>query len=266
MVGMVHMLPNPDSINRHIESLRVRREKTNRLLSAKRIISFSPHPDDSEIVAGGFLADAVDRGAEVKVVVVSDDRMSLTSFTKPLPMEEIAVLRKKEELDAMRILKIKNLEFLEYIDSDVPTSRVLCKDFIRIMRAFQPDLAVTVDPFLPYEAHPDHINTGRGAMEAALFHSYPYIMRNEQVKSEAPTLALAASASPNAVVPIDRTIDRKVLAVLAHKSQWPDPKKMEDTIRNISATYGKLSGSGYGEAFKVLFPEEIHVDPFASLS
>jgi len=265
---LIHMITDLEQVNGHLQSLRINKEKTQKtqaLASAKRIVSFSPHPDDSEIVAGGFLAGAVERGAEVKVVVVSDDRMSLTAIAKPLPMEEIAALRKKEELEAMSILGIKNVEFLEYTDSEVPEPRRLSRDFMRIMRAFQPDLAVTVDPFLPYEAHPDHINTGRGVMEAVLFHAYPYIMRDAKVNSQAPNLALGASAIPNAVVSIDHTIDRKVSAVLAHKSQWPDPKKMEDRIRKLSAGYGKLAGCGYGEAFKVLLPDEIHVDPFASL-
>ena len=255
-----------EPVTRHLQSLRISREKSNVLSSAKRIVSFSPHPDDSEIVAGGFLASAVDRGAEVKVVVVSDDRMSLTSIAKPLPMEEIVTLRKKEELQAMSILGIKNVDFLEYIDSEVPASRTLSRDFMRIMRSFQPDLAVTVDPFLPYEAHPDHINTGNGVMQAVLFHAYPYIMRDARVNSEAPILALAVSAFPNAVVSIDKAMERKISSVLAHKSQWPDPKKMEDTIRKLSAEYGKLAACSYGEAFKVLLPDEIHLDPFASLS
>jgi LmbE family N-acetylglucosaminyl deacetylase len=134
------------------------------------------------------------------------------------------------------------------------------------MRSFQPDLAVTVDPFLPYEAHPDHVNTGEAVMQAALFHAYPYIVRDAKVNSEAPILALAASAFPNTVVSIDNTIDRKIMAVLAHKSQWSDPKKIEDTIRSLSAGYGKLTACAYGEAFKVLRPDEIHLDPFAALS
>lgn len=260
------MVAYPELITRHLQGLRISSEKSSLLSSAKRVVSFSPHPDDSEIVAGGFLAGAVDRGAEVKVVVVSDDRMSLTSMAKPLPMEEIVALRKEEELEAMSVLRIKDVEFLEYMDSDVPASGILSRDFIRIMRSFQPDLAVTVDPFLPYEAHPDHVNTGKGVMQAALFHAYPYIVRDARVYSEAPVLALAASAFPNAVVSIDNTIERKIMAVLAHKSQWPDPKKMEDAIRSLSAGYGKLAACSYGEAFKVLLPDEIHLDPFASLS
>jgi LmbE family N-acetylglucosaminyl deacetylase len=258
------MIADDEQIDRHLQNLRINKEKATILASSKRIISFSPHPDDSEIVAGGFLASAVERGADVKVVVVSDDRMSLTSMSKPLPMEEIVALRKREELEALGALGIKNVEFLEYADSEVPEPRALSRDFIRIMRGFQPDLAVTVDPLLPYEAHPDHINTGRGVMQAVQFHAYPYIVRDARVSSGAPVLALGASALPNAVVSIDHTVDRKVMAILAHKSQWPDPKKMEETIRRLSAGYGRLAGCSYGEAFKVLLPDELHVDPFAS--
>jgi LmbE family N-acetylglucosaminyl deacetylase len=255
-----------ERIDKYLQTIRIDKEKTGILAASKRIVAFSPHPDDSEIIAGGFIAGAIDRGSDVKVVVVSDDRMSLTSMTKPLPMEDIAALRKKEELEAMSILRVKNIDFLEYVDSQVPEPRVLSRDFMRIMRSFQPDLAVTVDPFLLYEAHPDHINTGRGVLQAALFHAYPYIVRDAKVSSAAPVLALGATALPNAVISIDQTIDKKVKAVLAHKSQWPDPRKMEERIRTLSARFGKLAGSSYGEPFKVLLPDEIHLGLYASLS
>lgn len=250
--------------DRYFQQLRVDEERTSILKHSKRIVAFSPHPDDTEIIAGGFLASAVDRGGQVKVVVVSDDRMSFTSMERVRSMEEIVAIRKKEEIEAMNVLGIKDIEFLEYVDSQVPEPSVLSRDFIGIMRSYEPDLAVTVDPFLPYEAHPDHVNTGRGVMQAVLFHAYPYIIKEAKAQSKPPALALGASSSPNAIVCIDSVIDRKIESILSHASQFPDREEMEKRVRAISSLFGKVANCSYGEPFKVLLPDEMHLDVFAS--
>jgi len=102
------------------ERIQVREERTRILLTAKRILSFSPHPDDSELIAGGYLASSIDRKAEVKLVVVSDDRMSFTSIENELPMEKIVAIRKDEETNAIEALGIRDTQFLEYSDSRIP--------------------------------------------------------------------------------------------------------------------------------------------------
>jgi LmbE family N-acetylglucosaminyl deacetylase len=256
---------NSDRLDRYLQKLLLDPERADILKQANRIVAFSPHPDDVEIVAGGFLASAVERGAHVKVVITCDDRMSFTSIEKPLGMEEIASVRKREEIEAMSVLGIEDLEFLEYIDSQVPESSLLVRDYLRIMRSYDPDLALTVDPYLPYEAHPDHIHTGMGVMRAVLFHGYPYIMRDLTVKSRPPILALGASACPNVIVPIDDSIDRKMKSILAHASQFPDQEKIIEDIRSLSSALGKYAGFRYGEAFKVLRSDEIHLNILASV-
>jgi LmbE family N-acetylglucosaminyl deacetylase len=250
--------------DRYFQELRLDEERTSVLKQSKRIVAFSPHPDDMEIVAGGFLASAVDRGAQVKVVVVSDGRMGFTSMEKVRSMEEIVSIRKKEEIAAMNVLGIKDIKFLEYIDSQVPEPRWLLRDFVGIMRGYEPDLAVTVDPFLPYEAHPDHVNTGRGVMQAVLFYAYPYIIKEAKAQSKPPALALGASSSPNAILCIDGIIDRKIESILFHASQFPNREDMEKRVRAISSLFGKIANCSYGEPFKVLLTDEIHLDVFAS--
>src|SRR5208282_1829114 len=234
-------------------------ERTRLLLNAKRIISFSPHPDDSELMAGGYLANATDRKAEVKLVVVSDDRMSLTSIENELPMEKIVAIRKDEEMRAVEILGIRETQFLEYADSRIPEPTLLMNDFLTIIRSYAPDLVISVDPYLPYEAHPDHLNTGNALLRAVLFHQFPYVLKSSRAKSKPPTIALRATASPNAIVSIDSSIDRKIRSILCHKSQFPNAEDIEQKIRNMASIFGRMISCSYGEAFKVLLPDEIHM-------
>jgi LmbE family N-acetylglucosaminyl deacetylase len=251
-------------VNRFLNHLTLEDQKARFLLDSKKIISFSPHPDDSELIAGGFLASAVERGAEVKLVVVSDDRMSFTSIENELPMEKIVAIRKEEELKAIEILGVRDVEFLEYADSRVPEPETLMNDFLRVIRDYAPDLVISVDPFLPYEAHPDHLNTGHAMLRAVLFHQFPYVLKSAVVKSGPPNIALGASASPNVIVPIDAFMDKKVRSILSHKSQFPNTEDIERKIRDMASVLGKLINCRYGEAFKVLLPDEIHVDVLAS--
>ena len=250
-----------EKLKRYIESIRLDEEKAAKLQQAKRILAFGPHPDDIEIAAGGYLASAVEKGTKVKVVVVSDDRKSLSKLG--LPAEEIMALRKKEELNAMKVLGVEDVQFLEYIDSEVPSPKELTYDFVGIARSYQPDVVVSLDPYLPYEAHPDHTNTGSAALSAIMFFSVPYYLSSVPVESERPFVALGATASPNVVVPIDKTIEKKIKAIYSHVSQFEN-SGIEKRIRDMSSALGRIVGSDYGEPFKVLEPDELHVDLLAS--
>jgi len=265
MIQLVRVTTDQDfRINRFTDRVALDAEKTGLMLKARKIISFSPHPDDSELIAGGYLASSIDRHAEVKLVVVSDDRMSFTSIENALPMEKIVEIRKDEEMKALHTLAITDVEFLEYTDSRVPEPKILMKDFIRIIRGYAPDLVISVDPFLPYEAHPDHLNTGNALLRAVLFHQFPYILKSIKIKSKPPTIALGASAFPNAIISVDHSMDRKIASILSHKSQFPNAEDIERRVRDTASVFGKLINSRYGEAFKVLRPDETHLDVLAA--
>ncbi|ABW01668.1 PIG-L deacetylase family protein [Caldivirga maquilingensis] len=205
-----------DKLTEYIKGIRVNGNLVNLLRSANRIIAFSPHPDDVEVIAGGYLAMMSDKGASVKVIVVSDGRMGMGSME--YAVDEVVAIRRREELEAMRILGVHDVEFLNYIDSEVPEPGILRRDFIRVIRSFKPDVAVTVDPSLPYEAHPDHVNTGLAVMQAVLFHGIPRVLSEYKVESQPPVLALGATVRLNAIVCINDVIDKEINALRTHKN------------------------------------------------
>ena len=112
------------------------------------------------------------------------------------------------------MLGIKDSQFLENADSHIPEPTLLMNDFLTIIRSYAPDIVISVDPYLPYEAHPDHLNTGNALLRAVLFHQFPYVLKSTRAKSKPPTIALRATASPNAIVSIDSSIDRKIRSIL----------------------------------------------------
>ncbi|MFP3196753.1 MAG: hypothetical protein RXQ74_07765 [Caldivirga sp.] len=121
---------------------------------------------------------------------------------------------------------------------------------IKVTRSFKPNLVLTVDPHLPYEAHPDHVNTGLAVMQAVLFHGIPRIVSEYRVESPPPMLALGATAKPNALVCIDDYMDRKMRALRAHRTQFSDELLniilkpfTQSSVRPLAA--GMLRPSGF---------------------
>jgi LmbE family N-acetylglucosaminyl deacetylase len=229
------------------------------LLESRRILSIEPHPDDNEIVAGGFISQKIEEGASFKLVVVSDGKKG----SRSLGEEELIIIRKKEQESALNILGAKDVEYLNHIDSEVPLPSVLREDIIKVIREFAPDLVITVDPFLPYEVHPDHINTGLAVLQAVLFADFPNIGKGKPVNR--PSVALGFTYTPNVIYNCSRTFETKLAAIKAHRSQFTDDSFIK-LIGTISAIYGKRIGCNYGEAFRVLLPNELHVNVLAGMN
>ncbi|MEM3192357.1 MAG: PIG-L deacetylase family protein [Candidatus Parvarchaeota archaeon] len=220
---------------------------------SRRIISIVPHPDDNELIAGGLIASKIAENSSFLLVVISDGRKG----SRTLSEEELVYVRRKEQEEALNILGSKNLKFLKYRDTEIPPPSVLRDEIIKIIRDFEPDLVISVDPFLPYEAHPDHINTGHAVLQAVLFADFPNIGIGKPVSR--PNIALGFTHNPNVIVDCSKTMSKKMAAIRAHKSQFPDDSSV-DIIWKISEIYGKRIGKNYAEAFRVLTPSELHVN------
>lgn len=251
-----------NKVNEYVKQVRINVELTNALTAARRVITFSPHPDDSEVIAGGYLTLMSSKDALVKLVVISDGRFGLPLMSN-VTDEEVAQIRRQEQLEAARVLGINDVEFLNYPDTEVPEPRMLRRDIIRLIRSFGPDVVVTVDPYLPYESHPDHVNTGLAVSQAVLFHGVARVMREYTAKTPPPVLAFGATARPNALVCIDDYMDRKINALRAHRTQFND--ELIEVIRLLHSKLGEVVNCRYAEAFRVLRPQELHMNPLSTL-
>jgi LmbE family N-acetylglucosaminyl deacetylase len=229
-----------------------------RMNAAARILCFSPHPDDTEFSAGGFLAKAAARGSYIGITVVSDGRKG---SVEEVDEDRLVETRKREQDRAAKILGVNKLTWLGFRDSEIPEPRILRPRIMESIRSFKPDLVITLDPNLPYEAHLDHVYVGRAVMESVLLHSHPGIGPGT-VTSKRPTLALAATSRPNVIVNIDTVFPKKIQSIQAHESQMDSSSYLLDTVREISALYGKRIGCRYAEPFIALTAEEMHMNIF----
>jgi LmbE family N-acetylglucosaminyl deacetylase len=131
----------------------------------KRIIVFSPHPDDETFGCGGTIAKKISEGYEVMIVVMTDGRHSLSArlgiMSNPTP-EEVKEIRKDEIRSATKILGVpeENLLFLDFIDGALEKAeKEAYKKVVEILK----ESHSAVEVYYPYEkdCHLDHQVTNR---------------------------------------------------------------------------------------------------------
>ncbi len=242
----------------YLKKVELDETRKNLILKSKKIVSFSPHPDDNELVAGGFVARKITDGSEFHLVVASDGRKG----SRTIAEEALKEIREKEQRNALSILGSKNVRFLGYRDSEVPQPSSLRNDVIKVIRELSPDLVLTVDPFLPYEVHPDHVNMGMAVLQAVLFEEFPNFGEGMPVKS--PNVALGFTYNPNVILGCDDNMDKKISAMKAHSSQFTEDAI--ELVKGIMHLYGQRVDSQYAEPFRVLMPHELHVNVLGGMN
>lgn len=233
------------------------------ILAMRRVVAFSPHPDDNEIGAGATLARLIELGADVHWVVATDGAMG--SFGDP-ETEQLVERRRGEQEAAMRILGGRHLRWLGFRDMTLAREQVALESQVyHVIREIKPDLVLAPDPWCPYESHPDHRTLGDVVATAAIMAAFPAVHPEAGPGVESPSVAFYGSAWPNTRVDAGCWFDRKVAAILAHESQFPDTMGQMVTfyLRTKAQEFGSEAGVELAEAFKVLSPFHLHFYPDA---
>jgi len=118
-----------------------------------KILVFSPHPDDETIALGGYIYDATQAGAKVKIVLVTDGNK------QGLKKQRYAEFKKAT---AKLGVEPSDLIFLGHPDGSLNSVKesVLEKEFRAQIANFEPNII-----FYPHadDQHPDHAYTSRVA-------------------------------------------------------------------------------------------------------
>jgi LmbE family N-acetylglucosaminyl deacetylase len=121
---------------------------------SRRALVFSPHPDDESLGCGGTILRKKQAGATVKLVHVSDGGASTTL----IPREELTAMRKRECVDAGRVLGVDDIYFLGFPDGHLWEHMAAATERVdEILRRESPD-----EIFVPYFREPlrqaaDHV-------------------------------------------------------------------------------------------------------------
>ena len=125
----------------------------------KRIVVFSPHPDDEIIGCGGTIAKKISEGHEVFIIIMTDGRYSffdaLGIDSNPSPVE-LKIIRNDEARNSSNMIGVpsQNILFLDYVDGTLKLNMKIAEErVIEILDNIWP-----IEIYLPYkhDGHPDH--------------------------------------------------------------------------------------------------------------
>ena len=238
-----------------------------KLSDCKKLLCIQPHPDDMDIGAAGTLSYLADTGVEIHYLSVTDDAAGfLTSDVSEMELRKKQ--RKQEQEDAGKVIGIKACHWLDFPDAGNWALYDARQKIVTKIREIRPDFVMTIDPWLAYEAHQDHIKTGFAATEAFVLYNFPFVgiddtPPEEYVSFDLKGVIFTFTSKPNTIIDVTKYHERKFEAIAKHESQFSKESlntlKAYDTIRCKKLAIDKPFE--LGEGFKIIHPELLHIIP-----
>ncbi len=220
-----------------------------------KVLIFTAHPDDAEIGIGGTIAKLTGNGVPVGIIDMTEGELGTRGN---------AVTRAEEAKAATEILKVSLRENLGFADGEVRPSVENVKAVVSRIRKYKPQIVIA-----PYfnDRHPDHIGAGKIVKEAMFFSGLPKYETFENGKSQEAYrpkrlfyFMMTYLFEPTFIVDVSDTIETKMKAIRAFKSQFHDPESNDpetfishpEFLKNIEARarhFGFQIGKTYGEPF-----------------
>ena len=245
------------------------------IMQSKRILAIQAHYDDTDISVGGLISLFTLQGAEILYVTATDDLAGVVDLDQS--KERAALALDEESQRAMEILGVSGLIKLGLPDAGDWDIHELRKSLMSVIRQYQPDCVLTLDPWLGTEAHSDHYKSGFAAVEASILSyvtgvEYTHVtIPDNFISSEQRDLisvGMFTTSEANCFIDITKVLDQKLLAVSSYNSQF-SPEDMKNLlgilkarakhIANLGKSAGKLSNdTEYAECIKLLSPRALH--------
>jgi LmbE family N-acetylglucosaminyl deacetylase len=226
----------------------------------ERILVVTAHPDDVDFGVAGSVAVWTSSGIEVTYCIVTSGEAGGSDRT--ITREEMAEIRKSEQLAAAECVGVTDVRFLGHPDGRLQPSLDVRRDISRVIRDVRPQRVVCQSPERNvariYASHPDHLAAGEAALDAVYPDSrnpfaHPELLEEGYEPWTVPEIWLMTANDTDVHVDTTDVIDRKIKALLSHTSQIADPSWADSLIRNWGAGVAKSVGfpeGRYAEAFR----------------
>ena len=225
----------------------------------KSVMVIVAHPDDIEFSCAGTIARWVQGGTKVAYVLCTSGEVGIAEAG--MTKDKAVKIREKEQLVAAETVGVKDVTFLREPDGMLQPTLELRKKLVREIRRFKPEIVICGDPTIvwagdTYINHPDH----RAAATAALDAIFPAAgqpnlfeeLAEEDITAHKPRKVYVTGwDGSDLFVNIEDTIDVKITALRAHKSQMKDWDP-EPRIKEWAAERGQGKEMAYAEGFRVV--------------
>lgn len=231
----------------------------NSFYTPESAIIIVAHPDDIEFSCAGTVARWTQGGARIAYVLCTSGEVGIAE--KGMTKAQAAEIREDEQRDAAQIVGVNHVIFIRDPDGMLQATIELRKKLVREIRKFKPEIVICGDPTIvwagdDYINHPDH----RAAATAALDATFPAAgqpnlfeeLESEGIFAHKPRKVYVTGWNESDLfVNISTTIDLKIAALRAHKSQMKDWDP-EPRIKEWAAERAKGKEMEFAEGFRVV--------------
>ena len=237
---------------------------TTNLETPARALAIGAHPDDIEFGCGGTLAKWAKAGCEIHHLVCTDG--SRGSWDPDEDTARLVATRQDEQRAASRALGgTGNVVFLGWPDGELEAGLHQRWQVAYWIRTLRPDVVFGHDPWKRYRLHPDHRNAGFLVTDGIVAARDPHFFPEQNVAPHRPSALLLWEADEaDHVEDVSDTVEAKLTALLAHRSQFRSTMAIDDPsatsevenfrARMVSrlAEMGAVVDFRAGEAFKLV--------------
>ena len=217
------------------------------------------HPDDAEWGCAGTVAKWCAEGWEVVYVLCTDG--SKGSEDPEMTSGRLVEIRKQEQLNAGKVLGLKDIVFLGYEDSMLEPTLELRRDIAREIRRHRPDVLICMNPVRSvdgagYLGHPDHFASGEAALSAVFPSSRDRLTFTELLREGLEphkvkeVWMMFHGDTADKFVDVSAYMDTAVDALKQHQTQVSE-EDAEVGMRQWRNSTGQKVGFEFAEAFKV---------------
>lgn len=209
------------------------------------VLAIGAHPDDIELSCGATIALLVRQGKKVVLADLTQGEMS-TRGTKEI--------RAREAAHAAEILGVSDRRNLKIPDGNIELTRDNLTKVIALIRHVRPRVLIIPHSF---DRHPDHIHTHHLCREAWFYSGLGKFESSHDGEPQTPwrpenwlEFMQWHEFKPSFIVDVSETWPTKMKAVLAHESQFHNPKSIEPETKLSQPQFLELvetRGRGYGE-------------------
>ncbi len=206
-----------------------------------KILAVGAHLDDIELACGGTLAKAVDRGHNVKMIVMSKSGYS-NYDGRVIRTEENAII---EGRNAARVLGIDDIEILGFETKDIPFHSTVIEVLDEKIQDYRPDIIFT---HWIFDTHQAHEGVAKSTIAAARRHNN--ICMYEPIY---PAGRSYMGFRPQMYIDVGGYEEQKLEALRQHKTEYK--KFGEEWVEGTKARMlyrGYEMGQEYAEAFEIV--------------
>jgi len=221
------------------------------------ILAFGAHPDDVELSCAGTLALEIKNGKSVGIIDLTQGEMGTRGSQK---------IRAKEAHNAAEILGVEIRKNLKFKDALFVNDEAHKKEVIKVLRQYQPEVVFCN---AIRDRHIDHARASQLISEACFLSGLTKYESKHDGEIQKPWRPQKVyhyiqwhDIEPDFIVDISKTIQTKIDAVKAYKSQFYNPNSKEpetpisssnfmESISYRAKNFGRIIDVDYAEGFTV---------------